>query len=399
MRPNRIILLLIFILFTCACGSGDSGSSDGSDGGDDGGTTSNLPECGTEPFFTVSPMSYDDIRGLVPLGNLNPSGHVFPSDHIYFYIKLTESGDATRTAKVYAPGDTTITSLYQSNNLTAGTTDYSIYFSPCKEFQVYFLHVSSISETLESQVGSYDESSCTTSSTGGSTYRNCSKNVEIKITAGDEIGTAGGASTTSLALDMGAYDARINPLDFVDPDRFWTSSNNFDKLHVVCPVDYFADDIRDYLRSLFGNYDGSEKRTVEPLCGTITEDVENTAQGYWYVEGTTGVPSLEDPHLALVHDNVDPTTAAFSVGTSVTDLDSGVYTFEPASSGYTNRDFGEVTSDGNVYCFETAGNGPASTIIIIQLTDSTTLKIEKKDGAACGTVTWEFTSNAVNFVR
>ena len=51
-------------------------------------------------------------------------------------------------------------------------------------------------------------------------------------------------------------------------------------------------------------------------CGRVMQDVPGTAQGCWFVEGTTSTYP-EDPHLALVWSNHDPLECVVSCGTSV----------------------------------------------------------------------------------
>ena len=36
--------------------------------------------------FTTYPVDFERIRSITPLGNLNPPGHTFPTDHMYFNI-------------------------------------------------------------------------------------------------------------------------------------------------------------------------------------------------------------------------------------------------------------------------------------------------------------------------
>jgi hypothetical protein len=56
------------------------------------------------------------------------------------------------------------------------------------------------------------------------------------------------------------------------------------------------------LRSLFGR---GVRRTAEPVCGQLMQDVPGSAQGRWYM----GSSDMDDRNLALVHDNVIPTLA------------------------------------------------------------------------------------------
>src|SRR3989344_3941004 len=211
--------------------SGSSSSNSLSDGSvnssstpSSSGTTSSsssLASCGSSySFFDRAPVNMDDYYGFVPLGNLNPSGHVFPSDHIYLYKRLTNT-----VATLYAPGDITFVRMSASQNITAGTTDYSIYFSPCSQLEVYFLHVLSITSALNSAlVAPYQWDS--TYTTGGNTYRSYGKNVNIVVNSGTEIGTV-------KTFDMGASDTRVT-LNFINPNARSNST------HTVCPIDYYS---------------------------------------------------------------------------------------------------------------------------------------------------------------
>jgi hypothetical protein len=87
------------------------------------------------------------------------------------------------------------------------------------------------------------------------------------------------------------------------------------------------------------------------IGGAVTQDVANTAQGRGYFNEA----EMDDLHLALVHDNADPTQGTFSVGYSIASLPSGTSMFTPAATGRVNVDFNRITADGNTYCFENTG--------------------------------------------
>ena len=59
-----------------------------------------IPEC-SDQVFTVSPVEVGLITNIDPLGALNPPGHTFPTDHLYF--SSTSSGG--RGPAIRAPGD------------------------------------------------------------------------------------------------------------------------------------------------------------------------------------------------------------------------------------------------------------------------------------------------------
>lgn len=358
-----------------------------------------LPPCGTDrAFFSVSPVALADFMGLVPLGNLAPSGHVFPTDHIYFHINRIDRSQwdlGTVEVPVVSPGDIWVTEIRSTQHLSDDRTDYDIRFSPCEELQAFFIHVTSLSEKLEESFSQpYDQ--CHDQSTGEFSYQYCMKAVHIKVSAGEFMGTAGGDQWQN-ALDLGVYDLRTDPHPYANPDRWGEQT-----LHIVCPLDYFTGDVRGALQAKLGSHDGTVSRTVPPACGEVEQDEPGTAQGVWFAKGATHTYP-EDPHLALVHDNVEPSKGAFSVGTSMaaTGLSTGIYYFDPASSGLVNRDFKDVGASGEIYCYETRERfgDPLPLIIILQLTSPTTLRMEGQDFSSCGDGPWLFSSAYTDYER
>ncbi|HLC85900.1 MAG TPA: hypothetical protein VJG30_01275 [Candidatus Nanoarchaeia archaeon] len=332
-------------------------------------------------FFTASPIAVSSIYGIVPLGNLGPPSHTFPTNHLYFYTQRLKPGDFNSgpvEVPVVSPGDMWITSIASSEHLSGEKfTDYSLTFSPCKDFEAYFHHVSSLSPKLSEAFGSGGD--CDEYSTGGKSYRRCEKSMNIKVSAGEIIGTAG-KFKSQHALDFGASDFRTPPLNYANPSRWYKRQK-----HLVCSIDYFSPEVRSLLQSKLGSHDGSVRRTVQPFCGEVEQDVSGTAQGVWFVEGAEETYP-EDPHLSLVYDNIDPARGVFSVGTSVKGLRSSTYYFIPSKNGFVNRDFKDVKADGNIYCYETVdsfSNFPKNFIILLQLADEKTLRLEKKDFVKC----------------
>jgi len=356
-----------------------------------------IPACSTElsqPYFGVSPVSFEDLPGIIPLGGLNPPGHTFPTDHIYFFLRRSDPANpvsAPAETTVFAPGHAWITSVVFVEHLYSDPpyTDYTIHFSPCRQIEAYFMHMSSLSEELLSHIGPQQEASCRQYTAGGRLYNYCEQwGLQIEIQEGEAIGTAGGKEGQN-ALDMGAMDARVPELAYANPARHYTNPNGFDQFHVVCPIDYFEAGIREQLMGMFGDWGGDVRRTIEPICGEVMQDISGTAQGKWYLRAAIE-PFPEDPHIALVHDNVDPSRAVFSVGTSVQGLDSGLYMFHPLDVGITNLDFSLVTPGETVYCYDDFINrfGPPEARnelkLLVQLTEDAILRVEKQSGGDCG---------------
>lgn len=350
---------------------------------------STMSSCPSGPFLTRSPVEIPVLGAIVPLGNLNPSGHVFPSDHTYWSMPSQYQGVLPT---VVSPGSITIVQVGRQSNQTgsqAATFDYTLRFYACSDVLFYFYHLSALTPALLAQVGSFDKGCTAPYSTGGTNFVQCFADVQISLTAGAAIGTLGTGGGSGI-FDFGAYDARIPALAFVNPGRVTGGS-----LQTACPVDYFVNSVADSLRPLFGNWNGT-RRKAAPLCGTIMQDVANTAQGRWYFDATT----MEDHHLALVHDNTDPTVGVISMGTSVPSVPVTAYPFMPVAAGQINADFSRVTADGSVYCYQSGSMFWQNSIhILVQMPTATTLKIVGLPGPACGAANAWSMAGATTFQR
>lgn len=345
-----------------------------------------VPSCGDKKeLFTVSHIPVSELQNIIPLGNLNPPAHTFPTNHLYFHLKGFRGDFLDNTAPAVAPVDIWITRIRSSEYTMRGQRikDYKLDFTVCAEVTGYFIHLASLSEKLLQEFGQPE--TCEEYDTAGIHYKNCGNNFylsPIKIAAGEPIGTVGGSS------DFGLADLRTPELVYANRNR-WED----EPLHRVCPLDYFAADLRVQLRSLLGSSD--TKRKMEPTCGQVAQDMAGTAQGVWFVKGT-GNTYPEDTHISLVHDNIDPQKGAFSVGTSMSKsgIVSGTYYFAPQNSGTVNRDFKDVTPDGKVYCYRVSGRYGGAAAILVQLLNSNTIRIEGTSG--CGSA---FTDKYTDFER
>lgn len=366
-----------------------------------------IPDCPEDistPLLKFPPLRVADFTAIIPLGNLNPPGHVFPTDHLYFALARdsTAANSLTRVSPVFAPAHGWIIEIISSEHLseTPLFTDYGLRFSPCRQFVVTFGHLNSLSKTLLETAGDLTAGRCQVYMAGGKDFRYCANEAAIELQAGEQIGTTGGREGQN-ALDSGGIDARAQPLAYANPSRVFSSPNGIDRLHIICPVDYFAAGVRAELEARLGGW-GTNPRTAPPICGKVMQDLAGTAQGIWYVKGTTQ-EFPEDPHLALVHDNVDPAVAIFSVGTSIPSLASRPYSFTPRAAGRVNRDFSAIRADDEIYCFDSDrtknSSIPAGMVVLLQLTGEMTLRIEVQTQSHCGDGPWVFTSAAVEFER
>jgi hypothetical protein len=339
-------------------------------------------------LFTASPLALSDIASICPLGNLKPPGHVFPTDHIYFYLRRNAAGQ-TDDVPLYAPGAMTVTSVIASQHVTAGFTDFAIELSPYSGVTVVLGHVRSLRAEVFGDTSTFTGWDLVNEySTGGETFRMWRLAANILVSGGQEIGTVGG-NPGQWALDFGMYDDRALPDAVARLDR-WAKSR---ALHAACPLDAYAvGPLRDALLARVER-DGSP--TDADRCGHIFQDVPGTAQGCWFASGVdTTYP--EDPHLALVAPAVHPSQLAFSVGTSVPNLPSRPYTFAPASSSTLNRPFADVRPDGQIRAYRVDG---FSGLILVHMPDANTLWIEAQPGATPTSTPWTFSGAKAVFRR
>ena len=376
MRKRTLLRISLALpVFTCAAACGPGIDTSG---------------CGSGPLFTVPLISASSLSGIVPLGGLNPPGHVFPTNHIYFYP--TETGGFGVSTPVVSPGNITITQVVNSAGDSGFAADYTISFTSCLPVTGTFGHVATLSASLLARLPSFSSGQCTSGTEGNTNFQYCTlSGLSVALGPGDSIGTAGGVNH-AFALDFGLFDSRVAAANFISPGLLPDPKEDS---RAVCAVDYFDATDASAFSALFGNFSGTQHRTAQPVCGTYAQDLAGTVQGKWFFPGAPNLP--DNPHLALVHDDVDPSQGAFSVGSSLTGATSAVYEFTPASSGQTRRDFGQVTADGNVYCYDSFGS--SSIVFILQLVNASTLRIEQQSAASCGAGPWSFTANHVDYQR
>ncbi len=358
---------------------------------------SSLPACkdGKE-LFTTFPVKEGEYTSIVPLGNLNPSGHTFPTDHIYVEVHDPQHPQDYTVAvakALIAPADILIYGI-QSSEQVGGVVDYAIDFSPCKDAKGKFGHVGSISAKLKTEIDKI-ETKCNEYETGGKKYRGCDYfGLKIEVKVGEQIGTAG--SERSGMLDIWMSDYREPQAKRANESR-WNSDRNY----VSCFLDYYSESQKNQFYGFLRGPDNGI-RTKEPRCGTVEVDVAGTAQGVWF-NNLEGQFQLEDTHLALAYDNIQTDKQIFSVGTaaSTVGIPTGAYSFTPKAEGQANRDFSQVTADGKTYCYDTinANNRGASKTMLLTMPSAEKLRIAILSGSTCGAGPWQMNNSFVEYER
>lgn len=386
----RISFVLATALTIAAC----TGATVGAD--DRRGTTAGLPSCpsGTA-LFTVTPVAVADIGGWVPLGALNPPAHTFPTDHQYVYLATFTTPALQHPVPLVAPGNIVITRARRTTYSNDGHTDYALTFAACREVAGEFGHVATVPAPLLARFGAIDQRCESYSPNAGLNVSTCySNNIAVPVTAGEAIGTVGGAPNPA-SLDVSLWDTRVTPITYANAARWIVSSDGFDQLHVVGASDYFAEPARSAINAKVGSFDGRTQRTAQPLGGTIAVDVPGTAQGNWFAPGQPTHPEV--PHLAIVPDAVDPTQIDVSIGTSQPGIAAGFYSFTPASGGATNRHPAQIVADGTIACAELRFGG----VLLFQLRDASTLRVEaRRSASTCASQTpFAFGVSTFDYVR
>lgn len=367
-------------------------------------TNTKLPSCGLKKdFFGVSPVKYSDILGIVPLGFIGSAPeHIYPTDHIYFHLQRKPGDMSVYEVPIYSPGDFTITDIKETKfSKPEVGTDYDIYFKPCEEVTAFFFHVSTVSDKIKAHIKEpFDY--CGQEDLGRFSQYVCEKRVNIEIKEGELIGTVGQLSW-QFSFDMGLFDTRMPQIKYANPDRWRVKRSGVEyKKYITCPLDYFTKDVKDRLKAELG--DGYElKRTIEPVCGTIDQDIAGTTQGTWFPKKQ--ILGFERPELSLMHDFIEPNIGAFAVGFGgdSAGLPTDIYNFAPKTSGMVNLDFGLV-KDNKIYCYEDftreGKDDPIpDKIILVQLVNINTLRIEGQTGSTCGDGPYSFSSKAIEYIR
>jgi len=300
-----------------------------------------LPDC-SEIKYSVTPVNLDKVDSITPLGNLAPPDHTLPTQHMYFHLSETR-------VPLSAPTDIVITRLSSNEDLVRGYKDYGMQFALCDDVNGYFLHIKELNPEIKAEL---DNSRCFEYGN----YISCDTGASIQLKAGDLIGYV--SDENQMNFDFGAYDYR-NELEYANPSRY-TSRGKY----IVCPLDFYDEENR---KALYTKLESTDSN-----CGSVNQDVTRTLQGNWFFGDSDEVREWTE-HLAFVHSNTDSSKQVISIGGVFTN--PGRWIFDPIDSGLVNRDFSQVTSDGNIYCYETDRNNG---IIIVELTSNTEIQIEHK---------------------
>lgn len=270
--------------------------------------------------FEIPPLDYEAISQATPLGNINPPGHTFPTNHIGFYIK------GTNLVEVKAMAAGTIRSVYHNSSFN----DYRIEFKHTETFYSYFDHVKNLSPGIIK---------------------------DAKVNTGDLIGY-GDPAVAAIDLGVVDYDSTRN---FIVPGRYH-------EFYLYCgnPYVYFVADVREKLLA-------KNPRLLEPRGGKIDFDIDGRLSGNWFLEGTPiawNASSYEygSSQLSFVYDMYDPTQICISTG--------GTLKLAPFVYGVKGNtpDHGEISLSSGIIKYEITSS-PAA-VMLVQLLETRKIKVE-----------------------
>lgn len=295
--------------------------------------TTNQPDAGAPLVFRASPLDESEIRFIVPLGNLNPPGHTFPSDHIYFYNRIPNT-PFTGAVPVYAPGDGRVQFILVSGaesqiGVRAGTSIY------------YLAHV-----VLDPSIQQ-----------------------GAMLTAGQRIGVTG---SVAYGIDLGVMNEQ-KTVYFVNPLRFPGTS-----LHGDAPLPYFEEPLRSRMY-------GRVQAVSSNLDGRFAYDEPGRLVGDWFLDGTpvgeSAVASAWPRHLAFVYDNYDPSRLRVAIGGTL----PLVGAFAVASNGPDPRDITPGSGKVVYRLLQAGGAGDAPGVqrgvLAVQMLDASTISVDVNPSA------------------
>lgn len=376
----RSILLTLAVLGAACSGGG---------GGGPGGPSN----CSGSAVLGTLPIPLSAMRWLTPIGNMGPPAHTIPTDHVGFYLNGTGI-PLTSPARMRVGVVSTVT--YLVSNFRQGVTDYALEAGLCGDYTLILGHIQTVNATITAASGG----DCQTYSTADETVRACrNSNADFEIAEGEAIGTVGAGSIG--AFDLGIY-AGSNINFFVNPSRYSGRT-----LSAVCPYDLFAPALRTQLYALIG--DGVASASGEPpQCGAMSVDVAGTVRGVWTLQSAPSNQTGNETNFAvLAPDPLFPASKqTFAIG--ITALSAafgpGLPHYPLATTGRVNRKFGDVTADGQVYCYV---QNPATSqfSFLVALEAGNVLALRKVSHVAGATpcnadpATWSVSTGATRFIR
>jgi hypothetical protein len=356
--------------------------------------------------FTAPIMKAEDLAYLLPLGYMF-KGHVTPIDHQYYYPPDVLLGSSAPEKNIYAPADGYIVRVVRT-----GLTQAEASVTPRDGYAMYIQHSCSLYTDL-SLITALPSDIATAV---GTIARGETKNVKIKVTAGQVVAKVAGQS-----LDVSVFDQNAAVKQWIVPSHY----TEIGKKYKVDPFLFYTDAIKTQLYA-------KTIRTVDPKGGRFDYDIDGKLVGTWFLQGTNGYDGAPGQgndywrgHIVFAYNAMDPTKVELSIGRwfgpGASDADAkagwqftisgnapdpkdvgvanGMVKYELTDfsyvlSGNPAQSWGNQTYEGPI----TPKNGTVQGVILVQLTESRILKVEAFPGKTAAQVTG-FTTAAQLYER
>jgi hypothetical protein len=309
------------------------------------------PPAGASPVFTVSPIDAPGPNSLTALGNLNPPGHVLPTDHVYFYqgdLSTNNPFGSAGTRNVYAPTRSAVEIMLSSG------TEAKVWFIVTPTFLYYLDHLTPRPGLAVGQI----------------------------VNAGDIVGTS------TETLDLGAYDYGTTLGGFVTPARYPDQT-----LHCVSPWKYFAEPLRSQLYSeIYRSPSAPDKD------GKIDFDIAGRLAGAWFdpsvpMTGDSSGPTGWPKTVAFVYDYYDPSQVRISIGGTI--APAGVWAIDPSAPR--PADVSVASGKVSYRLLYTDDSAAEAGLMIVQMVSDARIEIEVFMGSTAATA--DFDGGAYVWVR
>jgi len=329
-----------------ACGKDAAGPSGGADPCDVLGFTGQAnAQFSATGAFTVSPIASSAISFIIPLGNLNPPNHVYPTDHMYIIPTNTASG----ANPVLAATGGTVKTLYKP----AGT-DSKVIVQVDKSFYYYYDHITPVAGLAEGN----------------------------QVSAGQTLGSNSGLAA---AIDFGVLNFNNQPLAGI-----LNACAAQGQKYADSPLKYYSGATQ---QTLYGKVTVSGGATKD---GKIDYDESGKLVGNWVLSGSNPLSS-PDKGLAFAY-NVLNHGLRISMGSSLSG--GGAFAVQAGAA-----DFNTVTqATGQVnYRLYPTGSGDSAPpgaeygVLAVQVMSATRIKVQLFVGNLTGSGT--FDSNALTYDR
>ncbi|MFH1826488.1 MAG: hypothetical protein ABH823_04270 [bacterium] len=272
MKTKKLFLsgplsLLLFLVISCANNEAPFPSLSTTIASTTTSTTTSTTGTTVPLQFSAYITDLSKIAYITPIGSIgtHPDGAEFKS-HSFFRIT-----DEVTTVEVYSPVSAEVVEMKYLINRADNVPEYYLLFQINDNLFFYFDHLIDVNAEIKSFRPDEPTDDSTVSFYPPS---------PIAIQAGELIGSTEG-TLQAHNWDFGAYDTSTTPAQ-INPARFYGQTS---RLYGICPYQYYPESMKEQYLNLFADSFG----TIIPgaSCGSVSQDVADTAAGAWFLDSGT----------------------------------------------------------------------------------------------------------------